>query len=453
MSDNYSIGKLENIINDGLCMGCGFCTVSLDGNKTPVEMIYESSRGHFIPKINMSNTIDLGEQVICPGATMNMKGLSEKIYDKEPDDPLLGNYKKLRVAYAHDEEVRMSAASGGMIPILLKYLFESNKIDIAYCAIPGESTFAAQGEIITSTEKVNTLSGSIYHSVNFGSSLSELVAGNGRFAFVGLPCEISGLEMLKLKMPELSERHVLSIGLFCGGVNSFEGVEYYLKSFGIAANDIKNIEYRYGKWPGKIRLWLKSTVKKIVIPRIRENTRWKILRYVIAFQGYWMLQRCRMCPDQVSDFADISVGDPHLSRFRKNNNSGISVVITRTNRGESLVKKAIDLKLLCEEEITRDDIVQSQGYTLDNRRHVKAYQIVGRVFRLKSPVISTYSALSKTLSFRHFVYASVDLMKISLSKYKWLHIFYLPWQVFEYLFITFTPSLIVKRIGKLLSNR
>ena len=40
-----------------------------------------------------------------------------------------------------------------------------------------------------------------------------------------------------------------------------------------------------------------------------------------------MLPRCRICPDQISDFADIALGDPHLPRFKEMNSAGISAII------------------------------------------------------------------------------------------------------------------------------
>lgn len=446
-----SVADLPLIIEQGLCMGCGICSVSLEAGDVPVQMKLDPDRGHFIPVIESSK--EDGSACICPGASIDMPELSRQVYGKLPKDPLVGQYLAIRAASAVDNEIRRKAASGGMIPAILKYLFDTGEIDMAYCVRAGENALDARGVIIKSGDDLSDISGSVYHPVNFGASLNDLINLKTRFAFVGLPCEIAGLEMLKAKLPDLSERHVLSIGLFCGGVNTLDGIDYYLRSFDISMKEVRNIEYRYGDWPGKIRLWLKSTGEEKIIPRIRGNSRWKILRYVVAFQGYWMLKRCRMCPDQISDFADISVGDPHLPRFRQAENQGVSAVVTRTHRGEDLMQSLIEGGVVKEESLSRDELVTSQGYTLDNRRHVLAYLRVGKWLGLKTPQLETYSELSAEISFRHYVYAWVDLMKVALSGKRWLMWLYIPWQIFEYLFITFTPSLIVKRFVKLVRNR
>src|SRR5690606_34200632 len=117
-----------------------------------------------------------------------------------------------------------------------------------------------------------------------------------------------------------------------------------------------------------------------------------ILRYVIGFQGYWMLPRCRMCPDQISDFADISVGDPHLPRFRKLG-GGHSAVVARSERGSSWYARAVSKGVLQEESLSRDELVESQGYTLDNRRHARAYVRVARWLGMAAPRLEVYARL------------------------------------------------------------
>ena len=90
-----------------------------------------------------------------------------------------------------------------------------------------------------------------------------------------------------------------------------------------------------------------------------------------------MLKRCRICPDQIGDFADISVGDPHLPRFRalaqQEDGLGYSAMLTRTEKGERVAKSAIVAMRLHEIPLSRDELIDSQGYTLENRRHADIY--------------------------------------------------------------------------------
>ena len=446
---------LERIVADRQCMGCGLCTLirPKDGEESAptVVMQYDAGLDHFIPRIENWQPGEPEGSFVCPGAEMDMVALAKTVHGREPEDSMLGEVVGLRVAYAADEAVRARSASGGVVPALLGHLIQTGRIDAAYCLSSDGRPDEARGLIVRTQEDLTRIHGSVYHPARFGSSLEELAAGRERFAFVGLPCEIAGLEMLMRKDSGLRERHVLSIGLFCGGINTFRGIDFYLAKFGLALRDLEHIDYRHGPWPGRIRATLRSgTVRDIA--RIRGNTRWNVLRYVIAFQGYWMLPRCRICPDQVSDFADIAVGDPHLPRFRDRGGRGFSALVTRTARGEAAVRSALAAGLLLEEEISRDEVVESQGYTLDNRRHAHVYARVGRWLGFRPPRLTRYAALDATTTWRHYRYAMVDMMKVRLPNNRFTRLFYIPWQVFEYVFVTFAPSLIGRRLARLLRN-
>ena len=179
----------------------------------------------------------------------------------------------------------------------------------------------------------------------------------------------------------------MTIGLFCGGINHKEGIDYYLSNFDWSLGEASKINYRYGKWPGDIKIESKN--RKSIIPRVKGNTIWKIMRYVMAFQGYWMLNRCRLCPDQLSDLADISVGDPHLPRFKRNSNDGYSAVVTRSEEGHQIFHKILSESAKKAAELSEKDIIDSQGHTLENRKNVAAYIKISKILGLKVPIYNT----------------------------------------------------------------
>lgn len=447
------IARLPEVGSSGLCIGCGFCTLNLrEGleRSPPVRVSYNAHTDSFTPVLTLDTPQD--EEVLCPGANMDMPALSKARYGRQPDDPITGVVVAIRACHSAEHAVRSAAASGGVVPALLTQLFDRGEIDAAYVVHPGLHVQDAHGRIITDAADLRECHGSVYHPVDFGRGLRQLAEGQQRFAFVGLPCEIAALEALKEHRPDIARRHVMSIGLFCGGVNAFGGVAYYLRRFGIELGSRAQVRYRVGNWPGRIEVrHADGTTRQV--PRIQGNSRWGILRYVVAFQGYWMLPRCRMCPDQISDFADVAVGDPHLPRFRKERSAGHSIVITRTPRGERSVRLALEAKVLNEGPLSTGELLASQGYTLDNRRHVEAYLRVATRLRMRTPDLKVYASLAGSARARHYVYAWVDLLKVRLRPAKWLRAIYVPLQAFEYAFITFTPTLIIRRIARLLRNR
>ena len=445
---------LKDVVRNRQCMGCGLCQISI-GDRGPdsgVRIGLDKDGERYVPVSGLDSKV--GENVICPGAKMTLPDLATQVHgSSEPKDPLVGHYRTIQAAYANDVDLRFRSASGGVIPAALNYLFEHNRIDMAYCVVPGNSPGEAQGVLIRSAVQIDRIHGSVYHPADFGAGLPELIRGEERFAFVGLPCEVAGLEMLKQHRLELASRHIISLGLFCGGINSFSGIGYYLENWGVPMQDVTDINYRDGDWPGDIRLTRKSSGDVQRLPRIHGNSRWKILRYVIAFQGYWMLERCRICPDQIADFADIAVGDPHLPRFQKGDKRGYSAMIARTDRGIQLVREMEAAGVLGTESLSRDELVESQGYTLDNRRQVEVYKRMAHYFGMVPPEAMVYSGIEAYRRPRHRIYAFVDLLKLWLPKNRFISLFYLPWQIFEYLFLTFAPQLIIRRLMILIRNR
>lgn len=441
-----------NVVEKGLCIGCGICNSVNAGKKQPVlRMEYSSKYDHFIPILSKGDQYSAAD-VVCPGAEMNMPALALQVHGREPENGWLGEYRKIAAAHARDNAIRTRAASGGVTSALLMYLFNVQAIDAVYCVTSDGDPYTRTGRVVRSADDLRGINGSVYQPTNFGAELDSLIEGSERFAFVGLPCEIAALERLKLADHQLAERHILSIGLFCGGINRYGGVDYYLKGFGASLRAAESINYRHGAWPGKIRLVQKDG-KVRELARIRGNSRWKIIRYIVAFQGYWMLPRCRICPDQISDFADIAVGDPHLPRFRNRNGKGFSAVVIRTERGQSLYEKALESGVLEDEALTEEELVESQGYTLDNRRHALAYMRVAKWLRMPVPDLKFYAAFSRAAQFRHYKYALVDLGKIKVRNILVLRPLYIPFQIFEYLFVTFAPRIFIKRLINLFSNK
>lgn len=406
----------------------------------------------FVPVVD--GEADAGrDQRICPGHAMDMQSLADKVYGRQPEDPVLGESIGTWACHSSDPGTRSRAASGGFISEALRFLLSSGEIDAAYCASAEQGPWASRGRIVRSVEELEGVAGSHYHPVEFGASLCQLMASDDRFAFVGLPCEVAALRELMSYRSDLADRCAVVIGLFCGGVNRFDsGIGIYLRDNGIDPSDVTHIDYRDGTWPGMIALRTRDG-RSIRLPRVRGNTRMGIIRYMVAFQGYGMLLRCRICPDQISDFADIAVGDPHIPRFKSRDSDGWSAVVVRTPRGDDLFRQLLANGRVVREELTRDEVVRSQGYTLENRRRATVYAGMARRLGMAAPHLVPYRGLEQAESWHQHVYAWVDLVKIRYRRLSWLRPLYVPLQVFEYLFLTFSPRLFLQRLKKVTSNR
>jgi len=393
---------------------------------------------------------------LCPGAEMDLPALAQRTYGREPPDPMLGEVVATSAAYSSDPDERMRAASGGVVPALIRLLFDSGRISRAYVlgTLPGARDGA--GREISNAGQFATAHGSHYHPSDFGAGLRGFLEGEGPFAFVGLPCQVAAMRKLILERPALQRDAVVLISLFCGGLNSYRGIGYYLARHGVDPGAVREIGYRDGAWPGRIRLRLADGAAK-TIARIRGNNRAMVMHYMAAFQGFWMLKRCRICPDQIGDFADIAVGDPHSRRFRDMSaaagGGGFSAVVTRSAAGQALMEEAAAKGYLAQLPMSPEEVAESQGYTLVQRRAAEAYAEIDRKLGGTPPRIAVYSALRGKESATARRVAWIDMLKLKLDLREPVPAVVWVWQVAEYLILRFPLVEFGRRLKNIVFNR
>jgi coenzyme F420 hydrogenase subunit beta len=449
---------IDTIVAAGQCMGCGFCaaTMKASNDGLAVSMQQSPEDGTYTPQVHGWLPGDDPGNFICPGTAMDMPALAEGVWGHLPELSMLGETLHTAAAYSLQASERKLSASGGVVPALLRMLFENGDIARAYVLGTDPGKRDGSGRIITNMEQFSVAHGSHYHPFDFGAELRRLLSERGRFAFVGLPCHVAAMRQVMRESDPVRQDCVVLISLFCGGINSFRGVSYYLGRHGIKPSDVATIGYRHGNWPGKIRVVLKDSSERI-ISRVRGNSRVSVMHYMAAFQGFWMLKRCRICPDQVGDFSDISVGDPHSRRFRdmssKSDGGGFSAVVIRSAGGLALFNRASEAGYLASLPFTVEEVIQSQGYTLIQRRHADHYAKVERQSGGNPPLITTYPAFSGKANRAIRRIAYIDLTKIRLDLRRPAGSLVWIWQAFEYVALRFPLSGVLRRGFALLRNR
>src|SRR5690606_25764252 len=143
---------VEQIVADGHCIGCGFCTLAYEARTEGprITMRYSPERDHWVPVVHDWQPGDDPGDVICPGRTMDMVGLAHAVHGHLPEDPVAGEVVSVRAGYAGDPAMRRQSASGGVTTALLAHLFEQGAIDVAYCAVPGEDPMQSCGRLVRS---------------------------------------------------------------------------------------------------------------------------------------------------------------------------------------------------------------------------------------------------------------------------------------------------------------
>ena len=362
--------NVEEVIQKGLCTGCGTCEGICPQNA--IKMIINQSEGIYLPQLNQAQCDNCGICLnICPGKQVNFSQLNLHLFNKDANDTLLGNYIDCFVGHANDYEIRYNSASGGLVTALLIFALEEGIIDGVLVTKMSESSPLEPYPFIARTrEEIISAVCSKYCPVAANIALKEVIKSDGQYAVVGLPCHIHGIRKALMKNKKLSQKIVLTIGLFCSHADTFHGTKFVLSKLKININDLKELKYRGNGWPGKMQIKLKNG----------HEYEYEYYMNILHAYNFFTLKRCFLCCDLTSEMADISCGDAWLSEY-KFDNVGKSMIIVRTKQGNDLIIKALSKGIIELNSISREKVIEAQGITFK------------KVFSKKKALINTGAKL------------------------------------------------------------
>jgi coenzyme F420 hydrogenase subunit beta len=187
--------------------------------------------------------------------------------------------------------------------------------------------------------------------------LREVLRRGGRYAFVGVACQVEGLRKAQTVIPALDRAFVLVLGLFCGTTNTPRATVVGIRRAGLDPSDVSAVAYRGDGWPGAFRLKTRSgEMREIAYPD-----------YCDRWFSAQMPSRCLLCPDGTNELADISLGDAWLERFEPPRTTGASFLILRNPRVASMLAD-LEAKWICLEPADDADIVAAQEETHEIKR-------------------------------------------------------------------------------------
>jgi coenzyme F420 hydrogenase subunit beta len=267
--------------------------------------------------------------------------LTNAFLDGKQKDALIGQFDACYLGHAVDPEIRHRSASGGLVTALLAHALQNGQINGALLlGMSDEHPLRTRHLLATTVSEVVAASGSKYCPAAVNEGLREILAREGRFAVVGLPCHIHGVRKMEQMVPRLRDKIGLHLGLFCANTNSYLGTEYFLWQNGIAPDQVCDIRYRGEGWPGKIVVTLLDG-RRIAIPRGTSEPRWdRRALFSSAFHYDFILPRCLLCPDHTCELADIACADPWMQEYLSSERSGKSMVIVRTSVGARMLADA-----------------------------------------------------------------------------------------------------------------
>jgi len=336
----------------GLCIGCGTCFSICP--YSAVSIVKDDKNSTYKPIISESCKECRLCVEACFGIGVDPK-LSLEIFDKGFEGPFLGTFRNCYVGHACDHEIRYNSASGGIVTALLLYMLEEKLVDgVLVTKMDQKRPLDPKPFIAKTASEVISAARSKYCPLPANVALKAIMKENGRYAVVGLPCHIYGIRKAESIYPDLANKILFHIGIFCGGTPNFLATEYLLRRLRVRKEEITNMEYRGEGWPGKMLIELKGT---------NENERNRLL---LPYPDYWrglssffLPYRCILCADGLNKFADISCGDAWLPEYQSNN-LGLSLIMTRNEIGEGLVSGAREKRRVQLETVEFSRIKQAE---------------------------------------------------------------------------------------------
>lgn len=347
--------NISSVVKSNLCIGCGSCF-----SVCPKKCIKLEKKEFVRPFVKEEQCINCGLcKKICPGINPNVN-------EKEESDGYLGDFSNLYLANAKDNELRLNSSSGGIASALIKYFLETKKADGIICTKKSkEDPFQNEIIILRNIKDLKTIQGSRYCPSPVCSKLRDIENIQGKFVFIGKPCDIQGLNNIMKAKEKIKERIIFKIGIFCAHTPSSQGVKDLVESK-IGNEEISNILFRGNGWPGEFRALSKENKEIIRIPYMDA---WNYL-----CKKKYNQPRCNLCFDCFSEFADISIGDAwNLSDSKE----GDSLVITRTKKSEDILKEAS--RYIAYNKINPDSILSSQPSLINKKNKINGIYLAKKI--------------------------------------------------------------------------
>jgi coenzyme F420 hydrogenase subunit beta len=358
--------RLNAIVEQGLCIGCGICESIAGKDRVRVT---KTLNGYLTPLVEAELDHETVDRIYaaCPGT--RVEGLPERLV--EPDtrqDNVWGPWRRMARAWAGDPEVRFEGSTGGVLSALGIYLLESKRVDFIL-HVKTSSSEPSFGERCLSFSEADVIeaAGSRYGPAAALIDIGEVLDRNQPFAFIGKPCDISALRNYA-KQDERVDRLVKYwLTLVCGGFGTPQGTIEFYKRVGIDPDQVTGLRYRGSGCPGPTRVETAEGAQEF-----------HYIDYWGEDETTWSLPfRCKICPDAIGEAADIAVADTWFggSPIREDSidDPGTNAIIARTVAGEELVAAAAaDGALTIEYDIVPDIVSAYQPHQVNKKYAVWA---------------------------------------------------------------------------------
>jgi coenzyme F420 hydrogenase subunit beta len=325
----------KDVIEQGLCTGCGACLGSC-----PYIVQHEGK----IIQLDKCSVQEGKCYRYCPRTYTDMNAISEKIFGGPYSKSEVGHVLDIHMIRSTNHTFLNAGQDGGTVTTLLSVALQEGIIDCVVCTRMDENK-VPHGYVAKSVDDLISCAGSSYES-GFALEAYRKIPKekSDTFGIVGVGCQIESISKMKTDIPENSanpDNIKLVIGLFCGWSLSQKTFHPYLeKNF-----DVKRaIKFDIPHSPNyTFDVYNEIDKKSVTLDEIKP----------------YINPACQYCWDMTAEFADISVGSAG-SEF-----PGWNTIIIRTQKGVDLIdlakkNKIIECKSLPEKRLAHLKSVSSK---------------------------------------------------------------------------------------------
>lgn len=374
------LGKHHNVCDMDaplVCSGCGVCAGICPVNVLEMQF---NQNGEYVPFEVNENCIDCGICVkSCPftdiSGKLNETQLAESQFKSLANiqfNPTAGYYDQCYAGFSNVDDHRANGSSGGLATWLTETMLKKNLIDAVAVVVPndGDSEKLFKFTMIDRAEEVRSASKSCYYPVELSQIIQKILREDRRYAVVGIPCFIKGLQLARRQNPLLDQRIVFTVGLVCGSLQSKRFADYLCAMRGMDPGQLNKVRFRMkteGRLASNHGTFLQTKQDSTTVFWSEGITHlWDI--------GYFKPESCSYCDDVFAETADLVFMDAWLPQYKKDYR-GTSMVLTRHPAISELFCEGIETHEISLEPVSIEQVVKSQIGGVQIKKKILAHRL------------------------------------------------------------------------------